>query len=97
MEDIDRSWMIVHNGRLGPFGLMDHVGLDVLKNNLEENLKMVESFMGDSGPAVDTTAASLAFLDPYIQRGDLGVKTGKGLYTYPDPAYAQPGFLKFRE
>ncbi len=53
--------------------------------------------MGDSGPAVDTTAASLAFLDPYIQRGDLGVKTGKGLYTYPDPAYAQPGFLKFRE
>jgi len=23
----------------------------------------------------------------------LGVKPGKGLYTYPDPAYARPGFL----
>ena len=25
--------------------------------------------------------------------GDLGVKSGRGFYTYPDPAYAQPGFI----
>jgi len=97
MEDIDRSWMIVHRSKTGPFGLMDHVGLDILKNNLDENLKMAESLTGGSGPAADATAAALGFLDPYIERDDLGIKTGKGFYTYPDPAYALPGFLKFRE
>jgi 3-hydroxybutyryl-CoA dehydrogenase len=29
-----------------------------------------------------------------IEKGELGVKTGKGFYTYPDPAYLEPGFLK---
>jgi 3-hydroxybutyryl-CoA dehydrogenase len=29
-----------------------------------------------------------------IKRGNLGVKTGKGFYTYPDPEYRHPGFLK---
>jgi hypothetical protein len=24
----------------------------------------------------------------------LGVKTGKGFYTYPNPEFARPGFLK---
>jgi hypothetical protein len=23
----------------------------------------------------------------------LGIKTGRGFYTYPDPAYARPDFL----
>jgi 3-hydroxybutyryl-CoA dehydrogenase len=29
-----------------------------------------------------------------IARGELGLKTGKGFYSYPDPAYLEPGFLK---
>jgi len=29
----------------------------------------------------------------YIDKGRLGVKSGRGFYTYPDPAYARPGFL----
>ena len=28
-----------------------------------------------------------------IARGELGVKSGKGFYTYPNPAFEQPGFL----
>jgi 3-hydroxybutyryl-CoA dehydrogenase len=31
-----------------------------------------------------------------ISRGELGVKTGKGFYTYPNPEYMVPGWL-YRE
>lgn len=29
-----------------------------------------------------------------IALGNLGVKTGKGFYTYPDPDWQSPSFLK---
>jgi len=29
-----------------------------------------------------------------IERGELGVKSGKGFYTYPNPAFLGPDFLK---
>jgi 3-hydroxybutyryl-CoA dehydrogenase len=38
--------------------------------------------------------ANAAFLKEYVERGDLGVKAGRGFYTYPDPAYARPGFIE---
>jgi 3-hydroxybutyryl-CoA dehydrogenase len=32
-----------------------------------------------------------------IDRNELGVKTGKGFYTYPNPEYKDPHFLKGAE
>jgi 3-hydroxybutyryl-CoA dehydrogenase len=29
-----------------------------------------------------------------IDRGELGVKSGKGFYTYPNPAFLDPNFFK---
>jgi len=29
-----------------------------------------------------------------VDRKELGVKTGKGFYTYPDPEYSKPDFIK---
>jgi 3-hydroxybutyryl-CoA dehydrogenase len=34
------------------------------------------------------------FLKRYVDRGELGVKSGKGFYSYPDPAFARPGFIE---
>jgi 3-hydroxybutyryl-CoA dehydrogenase len=34
------------------------------------------------------------FLKSYVDRGELGVKSGKGFYSYPDPAFARPGFVE---
>ena len=37
--------------------------------------------------------APYSWLKEYVDKDWLGVKTGRGFYTYPDPAYARPGFL----
>ena len=37
--------------------------------------------------------ANADFLKSYVDKGWLGVKTGRGFYTYPDPAYQVPGFV----
>lgn len=80
-EAIDRSWMGNMNTAIGPFGMMDVVGLDTVDHILR----------------VRTDRQSLAFrevITPLIKEGKLGVKTASGFYTYPNPSYASPNFLK---
>lgn len=85
-EEVDRAWMLVTGQEVGPFGSMDGVGLDVVYGAVNE---------ASQGTSPLSTFGSLAdVVKPYIDRGDLGMKTGKGFYIYPNPAYAQPGFLK---
>lgn len=83
-EDVDRAWMLAVGGSIGPFGMMDMVGLDVVRDI--ENIYYAES--GDPHDAPPQ------FLLEMIARGDLGVKTGKGFYTYPNPAFQASGWLK---
>jgi 3-hydroxyacyl-CoA dehydrogenase len=64
------------------------------KKNLEERAKQIEAIMGNPGTVAETTKIATDFLDSYIQKGELGVKTGKGFYSYPDPDYQKPDFLK---
>jgi 3-hydroxybutyryl-CoA dehydrogenase len=33
------------------------------------------------------------FLRPHVERGELGIKAGKGFYTYPDAPWTKPEFL----
>jgi 3-hydroxybutyryl-CoA dehydrogenase len=84
-EDVDRSWMIMHQSRSGPFGMMDGVGLDVVMDVLEEEYNRT----GDAD-----TKKIVDFLRPYLERGELGMKTGKGFYTYPDAPWMKPEFLR---
>ncbi len=83
-QDVDRAWMTLYETPYGPFGMMDGVGLDVVRD-----IEMV--YYEESGAERDVPPRLLLEM---IERGELGVKTGKGFYTYPDPAYLKPGFLK---
>jgi 3-hydroxybutyryl-CoA dehydrogenase len=83
-EDVDRAWMIFTGMPIGPFGLMDLVGLDVVRDIEME-------YYQESGDKRDYPPKLL--LDK-IEKGELGVKTGKGFYTYPNPAFEQPSWLK---
>ena len=82
-EDVDRAWMIAVGSPAGPFGMMDFVGLDVVRD-----IEMV--YYRESGAQSD--APPQLILDK-IAKGELGVKTGKGFYTYPNPAYQTSGWL----
>ena len=83
-RDLDRAWMIFSRMKVGPFGMMDEVGLDVI-----HAIEMV--YYEDSKDERDKPPQALR---DKVARGELGVKTKKGFYTYPDPEYSRPDFLK---
>ncbi|MBN2298260.1 MAG: 3-hydroxyacyl-CoA dehydrogenase [Deltaproteobacteria bacterium] len=84
IEDIDRAWMGVTLMPMGPFGIMDQVGLNTVWNITEYW----------AGRRKDPQAQACAdFLKQYVEKGHLGYKTNQGFYSYPDPAYARPDFL----
>ena len=69
IEDIDKSWMVNFHMPMGPFGILDSIGLDTAWH--------VTNKMPDK--------ASIAFaqlLEKYIREGKLGEKTGEGFYKY---------------
>ncbi len=82
-EEIDRAWMLTFGTPYGPCGLMDKVGLKGICN--VENI-----YYEDSS---DPSDAPPQFLIDMVNRGELGIPSGKGFYDYPNPAYKQPGFL----
>jgi 3-hydroxybutyryl-CoA dehydrogenase len=84
VEDIDRSWMGVMHTLVGPFGIMDSIGLDTVWKITDYWAKILKDRQ---------QTANAEFMRQYVERGDLGVKTGRGFYAYPDPAFARPGFI----
>jgi 3-hydroxybutyryl-CoA dehydrogenase len=83
-EDIDRIVMLAWGWEKGPFAWMDQIGLDVVRD-----IEMV--YYQESGDPKDKPPA---FLGEMIARGELGVKSGKGFYAYPDPDYQRPGWME---
>ncbi len=80
IQDVDRSWMGNFKMPSGPFGIMDSIGLETVHHVTKNN----------GGPGSERT---LAFLQPYLDGGKLGIKTGEGFYKYPNPEYQNVDFL----
>lgn len=85
IEDIDRAWMGIMKTKAGPFGIMDSVGLETI-------YKIVDYWAGVNNDS--KAMANAAFLKKYVEKDDLGVKTGKGFYNYPDPIFSKSEFMK---
>jgi 3-hydroxybutyryl-CoA dehydrogenase len=82
-EDVDRAWMIFTGMPIGPFGVMDMTGLDVIRD-----IELV--YYRESGDEAD--APPKVLLDK-IEKNELGVKTGRGFYTYPNPPFENASWL----
>ena len=83
-EDLDRAWMMNFEMRYGPFGLMDKIGLDVIRD-IEMQYYLESGDERDKPPQM---------LEEMLAKGRLGVKSGRGFYAYPNPAYQQRGWLR---
>jgi 3-hydroxybutyryl-CoA dehydrogenase len=85
VEDVDRAWMGIMKMPIGPFGMLDGVGLDTVWDITDYWARQ----LGDP-----QLRANADFIRTYLDQGCLGIKSGQGFYQYPDPAYQAPGFLE---
>ena len=83
-EDVDRLFRLFFGAKTGPFQTMDLVGLDVVAD-IEKTYHAV---------ATDPADVPIKTLTDMVEAGTLGQKTGGGFYSYPDPAFDDPDFLK---
>lgn len=81
IEDIDKSWMVNFHMPMGPFGILDSIGLDTTWH--------ITHKMPDRA-----SQAFAQLLEKYIKAGKLGEKAGEGFYQYPNPAYRKVDFLE---
>jgi 3-hydroxybutyryl-CoA dehydrogenase len=84
-ENIDRAWMGVVHTMMGPFGMMDSVGLDTVLSIIDYWAEKLNDEQGKK---------NAAFLRKYVEKGLLGKKNNKGFYEYPNPEFFNPDFLK---
>ncbi|MFD1205005.1 3-hydroxyacyl-CoA dehydrogenase [Sporosarcina contaminans] len=86
VETIDKTWMIGTGAPLGPFAILDVVGITTAYN-------IVAAKAQATGNPEAQKVADLMKRE-YIDQGKLGRATGEGFYKYPNPSFAQPDFLK---
>ncbi len=72
IETIDTAWKIFTGMKMGPFVLMDGIGLDVV-------YAVQMSYYEESGDPRDKPPDALKEM---VENGNLGLKTGKGFYTW---------------
>jgi 3-hydroxybutyryl-CoA dehydrogenase len=81
--DVDRGWMLDWHVPIGPCGLMDRIGLDVVRD-----IEMI--YFELSGDPDDRPPP---LLDRMVEEGKLGEKSGEGFYRWPAPDFERENFL----
>ncbi|MCH1624143.1 3-hydroxyacyl-CoA dehydrogenase [Fredinandcohnia quinoae] len=85
-ETIDKTWMVGTGAPLGPFAILDVVGITTAYN-------ITKAKADATGNELAQKVADLLKTE-YIDKGKLGRATGEGFYTYPNPSFMNPDFLK---
>ena len=85
VESIDRTWMITIQSGMGPFGMMDRIGLGVVHH--------VAKLLGETTSNAQAFEYADYIDERFIHKGHLGVASGQGFYCYPNPAFAQSEFI----
>lgn len=86
VESIDKTWMISTGAKIGPFGIMDTVGMQTMYN--------IDKLWGEKLGDETMLARAEMIKENYLDKGKMGVSTGEGFYKYPNPSYEKTTFLK---
>lgn len=86
IEDIDRTWLISTKAPHGPMGIIDIIGMETMYH--------IDTLWGEKLNDQNALDRAKFIKENYIDKGHLGKKTGQGFYTYPNPSYQNPDFLK---
>lgn len=82
---IDKDWMISNGSPMGPFMILDVVGLRtayaIVQNQYQQTKDPLAKKISDK-------------LKEMIDAGHTGVESGQGFYHYPNPEYRNPDFFK---
>lgn len=84
-QTVDKDWMISTGSPVGPFMMLDDVGLrtvwNIVTNLYESRQQEVFKVIADR-------------LKEMIDAGHVGQESGQGFYHYPNPEFEDPDFLK---
>ncbi len=85
-KSIDKTWMISTGSPIGPFGIIDIVGMQTVYNVQMHLYKQT----GDE----NYLKRAQKIKENFIDKGKLGIHSGEGFYKYPNPEFQDPEFLK---
>ncbi|SHJ07686.1 3-hydroxyacyl-CoA dehydrogenase [Pseudozobellia thermophila] len=85
-QTIDKTWMKATGAPVGPFGILDVVGITTAYN--------IDKMAAEKTQDKIKLKTVKYLKENYIDKNKLGVSTGEGFYKYPNPAYKDPGFLQ---
>jgi len=84
-ESIDKTWMISTGAKVGPFGIIDMIGMQTVYNiALMNGTKTNNKAMIERAKMIK---------ERWLDKGKTGVASGEGYYKYPNPSYQDPDFL----
>lgn len=85
-ETIDRTYMINNQGcKFGPCGMIDVIGMTTAYN--------ISAYWGNEKQDEQLLQGARYIKENFLDKGKLGIPSGEGFYSYPNPGYAEPGFL----
>jgi 3-hydroxyacyl-CoA dehydrogenase len=88
VETVDKTWMMATGAPAGPFAILDAIGVNTAYNVILAKAQATGS--------ADFEKLTHLLKTEYLDKGRLGQATGQGFYTYPNPSFARPDFLKNR-
>lgn len=84
-QTIDKTWMAATGAPMGPCGILDLVGITTAYN--------IDIMAADGGKNLEKQKVVDYLKTNFIDTNKLGISTGQGFYTYPNPAYKDKDFL----
>ena len=86
VETVDKAWMVATGAPVGPFGILDVVGITTAYNI--NKIKFAKTKDETAGKVVDYLKKN------FIDQNKLGLSTLEGFYKYPNPTFQDVDFLK---